>query len=409
MKSPESQTPQIQGKESRFKEIVTLPLSKRLREMLLFAALGVGGCGPDKPDAAEAPRPPKQYVEHKTEYSPVLELGPMAEKFEQHVLIEGKKHIVHLGQLHGADSLKESQEVLKEIIIAQKDIEELIIYLQRTAGLKRIYLEGLLTDEISFKLLSDFQKELQGYEAAQDYTRFFSRIYNLYTILEKNKTQSPEMEKFNGVWTFFLKEKLAHRLPEFKQQAQLYGQSPHQCKVHYRTLFENAERAGNKPNVIIGSYEKLLNALENDRLIAKDNIYVWGAALKLWAEGKLVIEPTSNKALDDIKHPLGKRLQRQKTYSEKDEQEYVDITNRCEDFALAQAQGGLEAHPEEQFQVIDYGARHDFYGNVTRANNTAQAAGREKVGFIVLTSPTTERFIKTVKDRLLPDISDEEK
>jgi len=146
--------------------------------------------------------------------------------------------------------------------------------------------------------------------------------------------------------------------------------------LFYQKRFEELSKMGVDINRVLENTKNRVEQIADNELIREDNIYYWGAAEKMYAEGKIKIEPAEDQSArekteasswqDKLLEPLlgPKYIQRQEIR---------------EDAALESIIKNL---PQDKVVPLIFGEGHNFFESVDEFN---QQSDSYKLGLVKLT------------------------
>lgn len=200
-----------------------------------------------------------------------LKLEGLADKFKTEVQVPGgDQTILHIGQVHRNEvSFKEFGGV-REIIKSQKHIEELLAYLKENGIADTVYGEGV-NDAVLHNISLMQHIGIEGIESMAKSLKDPAQGYS---------------EETQAVCLYAAKCEL---LREANQLDSNYSQ------------FEARDGIprGPKAESFIQELRKKADEIGNDELIRGDNVYLWGAAIKMYSERKINLRAAQNEKADD--------------------------------------------------------------------------------------------------------------
>ncbi len=347
-------------------------LKKKIRELLIIAVLGAGGS-----ILQDSPPP----IEEKIEKIPD-DLGVLSEKFDIEWKSLGQRYIVHIGQFHGQHNLNDIEAAPRTkaaVIEAQKAIEEALLYLRKTHGVEDVYVEGVTPD---------IEKMFAEDDAAVD-----------------RLSKDLEAKKFVVVgqtimqWTNGYYKRLAEGdFPRDEGKA-LFSYFL-LCRLNdFFTAYEATPQPERLPEALLQALSSARANFKNDRLIAGENIWVWGAAEKLRSEHIFRVRAAENKEVVDKTEAMTREMYKKDeegVLKEADTAPVIQLQNQREDIALdAALQGAVK--DSKKFIAIIYGNAHDFSGNLRRMHEQGKAQG---FGFVKLNNKVKLEWEKIKKEEL---------
>lgn len=292
-----------------------------------------------------------RQVEHAQK---IINLGNEAKYFTAYTAYEGEKYVLSIGQVHSDVMLEGTQKGMEasskngvqDLIDNQKHIEALLLDLQQNYGVRETYLEDT-PSAWSLKLLKPLKAELEASENPAAKLAIVEKAY----VYARDITVDCE----KGPVLYYLE----------------------------RTL-ENLEK-GDLSDSARKQASSLRERIAADHLIAGDNIYVWGGALKLLAEGKMNIKIADEQEgatpfLAEIEKGGGQegdeenlmeRLSAAKSRAEKliEEKDFVRksfaYNNYREDAAISIIAQDADKSTQRFYPLV-FGIAHEFTDNVKK-------------------------------------------
>ncbi len=197
-----------------------------------------------------------------------LKLEGLADKFKTEIQVEGGDQIIlHIAQKHTEGALKKLGGV-EDIIKSQRHVEELLVYLKEKGIADTVYEEGV--NEAVLQNIYRIQ-----HTATEDM---------LLTVKGMKDPTYGFSEETQANSLYAAKCELLRRANELD--------SNYQLKI----------KSGFPQNPETESLVKKLRAdakeIGDDELIHGDNVYVWGAGPKMYAEGKINLRAAQNDQAD---------------------------------------------------------------------------------------------------------------
>ncbi len=308
-----------------------------------------------------------------------LPLENLAMKFQiEQQVPGGEKTILHIGQTHLPGRLIEttSPTELKRVITSQKNIEKLLLYLKEKGVTDTVYVEGQTPEEKRGDL-----DEVKTH-VTENRAKFQNDV--LASSLEMANSSSdddgPGMRDVLGegivAQTLYSdKCELEREYLKIKGEYQNFQKTGHADEQYQKTFEKHAK--DNIPQ-LIENIKLQAEKLGEDELIRGDNIYAWGAAEKLYAEGKINLLPAEDQAArDKTDAPFSFK---ERIASIPDKEYKPEYRHRLrEDAAL-----GIINQDKSTQRVIPliYGSGHNFTEAVDGFNHKAASA---KFGLVKLT------------------------
>lgn len=197
-----------------------------------------------------------------------LKLEGLADKFKTEVQVEGgDQTILHIAQQHNEGSLKEFGGV-DNIIKSQKHIEELLTFLKEKGIADTVYEEG-----INEQVLTDINQIKQ------------LAIENVDGVLKS--IQDPTFGFSESTQARCLYAARCELLQRANEQ-----DSNYQLKI--KSGFPRSPDAESR----IQELRRKAAEIGNNELIRGDNVYVWGAGVKMYSEGKINLRPAQDDNAD---------------------------------------------------------------------------------------------------------------
>lgn len=298
----------------------------------------------------------------------VLNLGEVGNNFNMRLVHEGDAYIIHIGQVHSNPTLEGTashyeggpKKPLDEVIESQKGIEKIILALSEKHNMHDFYLEDT-PSAWGLETIKSIKSELDCHknDGAKEY---FDAVLAIYKKIDDGS--SPEsLDSIRGPILYYLYSNLKNRIDSL----------------------DGAKDADQIPR-----YRMLSEEIRNNRIIKGDNIYVWGATMKLFGENKINIklaetEESKDSALKDSfdsssRIKKGEFSDEQSRYLEEKlkaigrdaktinrDKKFVRKWNLNNDL---REDGTLEIitpdinKNEQKFYPVIYGIAHDFSNNV---------------------------------------------
>lgn len=284
---------------------------------------------------------PQEEVKYELTEGKEISLGEFSKNFTIKKEVSGKNPLIlHIGQIHGADSLAETATAIEKdkLVAFQKDLENLILYLRDTHNLKRYYLEGV--EPGFFSVLNGLRAELEKMAQTEEKTALKSN--RLISAFDKIAEDEKLPERYRAYLMYALKEAAERELKD---------------------------RTGGMTEDERFGLHQVAEHMKKHPLIAGNAMYIWGSPMKLFLENRIEVLPAetmeaSQKAFASFE-------------DEKDRQNMERRHNIREDAALEvikQSVGNKEA-----VVPLIYGVRHDFSDNISVLN---KKEGGSKIGLL---------------------------
>lgn len=291
----------------------------------------------------------REYASAKaqTEASEMLEkkgvkLESLANKFKAEVQVPGgDKTILHIGQIHAVGSFKsmESGKETGEIIRSQKAVEELLTYLSENKLTDSVYVEGFGKGSVEFLKLQESDVNDTPLDSLAKNSKFLD-------LPELNRQDSAK-----AAWLYAAKLRLEKTIKAVEGKTKNLPEGS-----------EEAKEAASRLSV----FKEELSEIGSNKLIAGDNVYIWGAAAKMHAEGKINILPsetTEAREKTEAPYTLKEALPAAMSLGVKAEFRHRER----EDVAVKMVAQGAQAQNEKVIPLI-YGDAHNFTESVTDFN-----------------------------------------
>lgn len=217
-------------------------------------------------------------------------LEDLSSKFELEAQVPGgEKMILHIGQEHATLGMEARSEVRKEVMSSQRHIEELLSYLVEKGITDTVYVEGI-TDR--YKESLDDVKNLVAANLKNypDNAVADSALIGNYVLLaEQLKTNNILQEKAKADWLYSAKCELERQYIQLKIEYEKF-QKTGIASERYQKTFEYLIREKIDPSKTIDRVKQQADEIGANELLRDDNVYLWGAAEKMYAEGKIKLE-----------------------------------------------------------------------------------------------------------------------
>jgi len=391
-KNKEEQKP-VEKKKSIFEKLYK---SKTARLLAFLGFLGTSSTFLPKAKY-EYQKPSKTYelVEHRK-----LDLKELSEKFKSEIQIpHEKRSIVHIGQIHGADTIQETQEKIdiKEAISNQKGLEELLLFLSKNYQLRNFYAEGLVEGQL--QLIGAVKNEINSIRKDEERLppETWNRLLNLYTSADLEKVKSEMPERYRAYVIYLSKCEFDKEINSLDNEYRRYEDEKEKPSEKYGKLFQIWSEKGVNSQKVFDNLEKQKNIIANHELIQGDRVYIWGAPMKLYLEGKINLIPAETLEAnqqaftpypgseitftkEQLKDPkererfeklLEERKEIQEARHNIREDAAIDIITSSPDFQT------------QQFIPLIYGVGHNFKDNVEKFNKESPD---QEIGLIQVSS-----------------------
>lgn len=242
-----------------------------------------------------------------------LDLQPLEDVARAKIEVVGEKYIIHIAQMHGANSLNKTKESLtsrgssvESLIECQKQIEKTLTYLNERYGLSTVYLESLTQQyaDLYNAQLEDLKEDRVG------------TSIDLYTKAHSGNSEWASEEEF--------------------------------LRAHMLVFAHEASKG-----------TELGHAAENDPLIAGDLRYVWGSPYILAAQGKITLKPAED-------HDVNQRAVTLGLTSEEGHHVRETAAIRLIEEGIQSTEGPV---------ALVYGAAHNFKESVQTHNSATSKNG----------------------------------
>lgn len=309
--------------------------SKTAKTLAFAGILGAGGA------AFESMRGDAKKGE--TRYELVgdreIELGELSRKFTLKKEIDGKNPLIlHIGQIHGADSIKETEAAidLQKLVEHQKDLEKLMAELKEKYGLKQFFVEGIAPDVLELVRAVKEKTAAPRSDSRKD-------------VIEYNNNLSAMFHNIARVGSELTERHKAYLLYALKTAAE-------------QILNSSAVESDKE---LTEGLKSIVENMKSNELISGDKMYVWGAPMKMYLEGKIdVIAAETTEANQEAFAPHT---------SEEDRRNKERRHNIREDAALKIINQNTGRN--RTMAPLVYGVGHDFFDNVKAANKYALSGG----------------------------------
>ncbi|MBM2818228.1 MAG: hypothetical protein HW401_818 [Parcubacteria group bacterium] len=309
-----------------------------------------------------------------------LDLGELKDIFSAKVEVSSKegKYIIHIGDYHCLSTLKETKKAyeergsdIKDLISIQKDTEKLLLHLTERYGIKDVFLEGVdiknlreirnlhymldKNDDGSEKTIPEQWADMISlYEIFKNESRSIKRFENTMEIDSNKFTEGYKSQLIN-----LARESLKNSVESVKQSYETYSEDEAKASelpAGHIQLFRFWKINNIKPEKAFINLEKKINEISNHKLLKDGRIYVWGAAEKLYVEGKINIQPAESPRVYNFTDAKGITLE-EKGF------------NIREDAAIRSIHSS-RLFASKHFNVLVYGDNHDFSDNVKKMNES---------------------------------------
>lgn len=305
-------------------------------------------------------------------------LEDIASKFKLEAQVPGGENtILHLAQLHHSQEADVDPKLQKDVIDSQKNIGQLLSYLAEKGMSDTVYVEGV-TPQYLLSLDDVRNLVAQNQEKSKDNV-FEDSLLVINTAFEVQGREptTASAKKAKADWLYAAKCELENECAKIKTEYEIFLKTGH-ADERYEKTFTHLGR-----NVIssIDGVRKEARAIGQNELLRGDNVYYWGAAEKLYAEGKIKLKSAGDKTADE-KTMAPNSLVEDIVYMPGDGQKPVRRHRIREDATLTII--GQDT-PQEKIIPLVYGAGHNFTESVTAFNKDA---GSAKFGLTKLTPET---------------------
>lgn len=285
----------------------------------------------------------------------IIDIGNQSRFFNSYAVHKGDKYILSIGQIHSDIYMDVTEKVFTEhsehgvddLVNNQKYIESLLLELIQRYGVKDVYLEKT-PSTWNLDRIRETKEKIKNLKTPEQKIRAIESMHNDIDMLA-----SCDSEK--GPLLYALYVSLQHidgsALPKREQIS--------------RTV--------------------LLSTIGNDPLISGDRVYVWGGAMKLFAEDRIDIKIADDdeKAAKRLSRYVGtedeaeleERLRSGRVRPEElaNHKEFTkrnfEVNNIREDAAVSIVAEGAK-RSDQKFYPLIYGVTHNFSDNVKRHNDT---------------------------------------
>lgn len=213
--------------------------------------------------------------------------------FMEREIIPGDKYVVHVAQLHSAGTLAETEQKVgvAAVIESQKAIERLILELQKSGKPHTFYAEGFTTSTDPMVLMTAIKRSEQNLREYWGQPQMplggtFNALFTLGEQVQADVASGKSTEMAGALMIYFVKIHLEREFRTFEAQWQK-KQTGQVVPEKYDKAFTEIAQQGMTFEQLMGNLRRRAEPLVNNRLIAGDTIYVWGAAFKMAIEGRL--------------------------------------------------------------------------------------------------------------------------
>ncbi|MBD3282106.1 MAG: hypothetical protein GF387_00650 [Candidatus Portnoybacteria bacterium] len=360
--------------------------SKTARALTFLSFLGISSnLLPKQKHEYQPPQQKQELIEHQQE----LELKELSDKFKIKKEIDKERNIIHISQLHGAESIAQTQEKadIKEIISNQKDIEELMLFLSEEYDISNFYAEGLLEEDLKF---INTTKEYINKDNNLPIEKWH-KLLNLKNTINTEESKNQIPDRHRAYLLYLIKTELS------KETKQLEKYKKEEAPKEYKEMFNQWNQENINPEEIYTNLKKHTEHTSNHPLIKEDNIYIFGAPAKLYIEGKINIEaaetieankkafsPYSDQKTEftqeELKDP--EKIKEFQEILEQRKNEFKNKVNIREDAAIDTIMDNPDSKNQKYIPLI-YGKGHDFKDNIEQHNNKNPD---QKIGLIKIVS-----------------------
>lgn len=221
-----------------------------------------------------------------------LRLEDLATKFRPEIEVpSGEKTILHIAQRHFVPEVETDAKVHAGVVESQKHIEQLLLYLQENGLADTVYVEGVTSEYKSW--LDDVKTRVNLIQAQEPEDVFAESETISATALQFASPEELEGEEFQkkqtADWFYAAACELDREYSRLQEEYQTFIQTRHATE-RYEKTFEKLTEEGTSISQRIESVRLQKETLAKNTLIHGDEIYLWGAAEKLYAEGKIKLE-----------------------------------------------------------------------------------------------------------------------
>lgn len=330
--------------------------SKLARTLALFGLLGAGSEFLRKSgDFGHKPTYTQELV--RGEKFDIKELGP---EFDVEMEVPSDNaSIIHIGQVHGGTSLEDTKTMIEtrnkrtgesmgveDIVASQKKIEKLLTLLAEKYKSKAVYAEAVAQDEID--LINAVKDLIRQYEEGDR-----SQIRTLAELYDKVVSKETGVNHLHQAHLIYLiRNQMVSDRNSLRDNLEKYKAGEEVDRKFSKLFSQNGSQG--IAEIILADSQRDINKISSNELISGDNVYLWGAAMKLYLEGKIDLKPaetieTNQAALSSPNISLEERLRlREKT-------------------AMQQISKGSDL-TKHNFIPLIFGKGHDFKNSVEGFN-----------------------------------------
>lgn len=357
--------------------------SKILRALILAGA--IGGAAKAIPDASQ--KETQTEIKYEKVEKNSFDLGSLQKNFSSKIETENHegKYVVHIGQIHGGDSVEESKngmesagKNLEYLIERQKGIEKILLYLAERYQTKDVFVEGV--DASLVNLVENVKKQIyynENREKNNPQERWDAANY-LSKLAQKN---SSGLTQKHQAHLLYLAQCVLKNESENLFRAKESLAKNQQCLKEYSDIIKKLENEKVDIPQVINNLSKIQKEIGNNNLLKNERIYIWGGAMKLYMEGKINIHPTETLEANKeyfAKHATSPSFTKEELKTPDVQQKIKEITEEREN-VLKQRNDlrenvALDAiiksrvSEHQQFIPLVYGEGHDFKDNVDKLN-----------------------------------------
>lgn len=276
---------------------------------------------------------------------------------EVKIKVEGKGPIiVHLPQIHGADSISETDKSLldrrektgeqmskEDIINSQKKIEGAILELKDKYNVDTVIVESV--DQDIMEMIKSIKASLARYDSGEKDSLGASQLFERVN----NKDEIPMPDRYRAYLLYAILDHEQNQVSTLKKDISLFKEGK-EINDKFKRLFQNKDTE--IQTVVLEQEERVLSSMKSNNLINGENMYLWGGAMKLFLEGKIQVEPAETFETN------------QKAFSQKTMTE-ANITREEEGIRLAAKYA--KDHSKGVIPLV-YGQGHDFTSTVKKWN-----------------------------------------
>jgi hypothetical protein len=218
-------------------------------------------------------------------------LEDLSGKFELEAQVPGgEKMVLHIGQQHITPEMEARPDVRNEVISWQKHIEELLSYLVEKGITDTVYVEGI-TDR--YKESLDNVKNLANanFKKYPDNAIADSALIGNYVLqAEQLKANGVLQEKAKADWLYAAKCELERQYVRLRTEYEKF-QKTGIASERYQKTFEYLIQEKINLSESIERVKRQADEIGTNELLRDGNVYLWGAAEKMYAEGKIQLKP----------------------------------------------------------------------------------------------------------------------